>query len=184
MSPLLIGGILNMFFTKTKLYKNHNAPIDNKKTLKDGKRIFGDNKTWIGFFSMIFFCLVSQLAVGLLCNLCDLNSHNEFYIHHQNTFAYNAMIGSAIGFIYMLFELPNSFLKRRFNIPPGKTKKSLLGLFFCGLDQIDSLIGVMAFLMLMSGISFWKYLYYICVGAATHFCVNVLLKKGKVRKNI
>ena len=61
MFPVAVGGILNMIFTKTKFYNKHKYPIDHNKTLKDNKRIFGDNKTYIGFISMINFCIFNFL---------------------------------------------------------------------------------------------------------------------------
>ena len=38
-------------------------------------------------------------------------------------FTYNLLIGALLGLFYALFELPNSFLKRRLDIKPGKTIK-------------------------------------------------------------
>ena len=70
MLPLILSGIMNMVFVKkSKLYKKYNFPIDMHKTLKDGKRIFGDNKTAIGFISMIVFCIIIQVMYGAFCNL-------------------------------------------------------------------------------------------------------------------
>ena len=48
---------------------------------------------------------------------------NFFYINHENTLVYNLLIGFLLGLFYALFELPNSFLKRRLGIKEGKTIK-------------------------------------------------------------
>ena len=183
-SPLIAGGILNMIFKKTKIYKKFKNPIDGGKCLKDGKRIFGDNKTWIGFFSMIFFCVISQIICGILCNYFEMNYLNDIYMIHNNTIIFNIFFGFLVGFIYMLFELPNSFIKRRFNIKPGKTETGLLGLVFFIIDQIDSLIGVMFLIYLFSDISILKYFGYIALGAFTHVGINTVLYLLKIRKNI
>ena len=52
--PSILAAILNMFWCKSKILSEKNKPIDNYKVLKDGKRIFGDNKTYKGFFGYIF----------------------------------------------------------------------------------------------------------------------------------
>lgn len=184
MFPVAVGGILNMIFTKTKFYKKHKYPIDHKKTLKDGKRIFGDNKTYIGFISMIVFCIIAQLFCGFLCNWFDINQHHDLFQMQSNTIWFNLWFGALTGFVYMLFELPNSFIKRRININPGQTKKDFIGFMFFLVDQIDSLVGVMFLLVLFANISIFKYINYVVLGAITHVTINMVLFLLKVRKNV
>lgn len=184
MLPVIIGGILNMIFTKLPLYKRLKTPIDGNLHLKDGKRLFGDNKTWIGFFSMIVFCCLAQLLEGKVLEITGMSNRNEFYLCNENTILYNIMIGILLGFVYMLFELPNSFIKRRLDIPAGKTIKGGRGIFFFLFDQIDSLIGVMLILYIVSEISVAKYLLYVLLGGFTHICVNAVLYAFKIRKNL
>ena len=184
MFPVAVGGILNMIFTKTKFYNKHKYPIDHNKTLKDNKRIFGDNKTYIGFISMIIFCIISQVFCGLICNLFDINQHHDLFKVQNNTILLNLWFGALTGFVYMLFELPNSFIKRRINISPGKTNKGFVGFIFLLIDQIDSLVGVMFLLILFADISILKYVGYVALGAITHVTINLVLFLLKVRKNI
>jgi len=184
MMPVIMGGIFNMLFTRTGLYKGHRMPMDFGRTLKDGKRIFGEHKTWIGFCSMILFCVVSQVFWGLLLCAFSASSHSELYNIYQNSCAYNAFAGLLFGFVYMLFELPNSFIKRRLDIPEGRTVSGGKGAVFFIVDQVDSLLGVMLVLMLLSGISGKKYFAYVLLGGLTHIAVNLTLYRLKVRKNL
>lgn len=184
MGSLMLAGIANMLFTKTNLYKKHAFPIDGFRTAWDGKRIFGDNKTWIGFLSMVLFCIAFQMLCGLLCQLFSLEQHNDLFRCAGNTPALNLLFGFLIGFAYMLFELPNSFIKRRLNISPGKSGKGLLGVVFFVVDQADSMLGVMLVLALFTDIGFWGYWQYVLVGVFTHIAVNLILLLLKVRKNI
>ena len=184
MLPVILGGISNMIFTKTNIYKKHCYPIDCYKTLKDNKRIFGDNKTIIGFFSMIFFCTLFQIICGFLYNFLNIICNNDLYINNQNTLLFNSIIGFLFGFTYVICELPNSFIKRRLNIECGKTNKGIIGTLFFLIDQIDSLLGVMFILFLFSNISFLKYIGYVLLGGLTHIFVNLILYIVKVRKNI
>ena len=184
MLPLIAGGIANMIFTKTPLYKKHKAPIDFNKKCKDGRRVFGENKTWIGFFSMIVFCTIFQIALGGFSSLLKIDQYNDLYNIHGNTLLLNTIFGILVGFVYMISELPNSFIKRRLNIDAGKTDSGIKGFLFFVIDQIDSLLGVMLVLFLFSDFSFWKYLGYVALGALTHISVNLILYLTKVRKNI
>ena len=169
-----------MLFTKTKLYKKYKYPIDGYKTLKDGNRIFGDNKTYIGFVSMVIFTTLFQIIMGFICNHFNLIECHDLYRTNENTISFNILFGFLTGFIYMISELPNSFIKRRFNIQPGKTKNILSFL----VDQFDSIIGVMLLLYIFSDISFIKYIIYVLVGGFTHVAINLVLYLTKVRKNI
>lgn len=184
MLPLILAGIANMLFTKTELYRMHRNPIDGGRVMADGKRVFGNNKTWIGFFSMVFFCTFFQLAFGLFCNFTKMNPYCDVYLVHENTMNFNLLFGSLTGFIYMLSELPNSFIKRRLGIRDGKTERGLKGLLFFMFDQIDSLIGVMFLVYLFSDITIGRYVFYVLLGGLTHLVINVVLYLVKVRKNV
>ncbi len=173
-----------MLFTKTDIYCQHRTPIDGGKVLGDGKRIFGNNKTWIGFFSMIVFCTFFQVIYGLFCKLTNLNLYGDVYLVHDNTVWFNLLFGSMTGLVCMLFELPNSFIKRRLSIQDGKTEKGWKGGVFFIYDQIDSLIGVMFLLYLYSDITLFRYVLYVLLGGVTHLVINFFLYSVNVRRNV
>ena len=183
--PVVIAGAANMLFTKTRLYRNVCAPIDGGKCCSDGKRIFGDNKTWAGFFGMIATNCLAQILWGLLSQIsAPLGNANEMYRYFSNTLLFNAVAGALFGFVYVLFELPNSFLKRRLDIQPGKTAQGGKGALFFVIDQIDSLLGVMLLLVLLAGITPVQYFQYILLGAVTHLALNAVLYTLKIRRNL
>ena len=64
-------------------------------------------------------------------------------------------IGMLIGFGMTVGELPNSFLKRRFEIPPGKSREGPLGVAFFIYDQVDLTIGIWIFLFFLIRPSLW-----------------------------
>lgn len=183
--PVIFAGITNMFYTKTKFYRNHCSPIDGGMKFYDGRQIFGNNKTWTGFWGMVFFGAIFQLLWGAVCfAIKPLENINELYNNFSNNPAFNLASGAILGFAYVLFELPNSFIKRRLNITPGKIAGGIKGVFFFIIDQIDSLIGVVMTLNFFSKMSFVKYWLYIFLGALTHVIVNLILYALKIRKNI
>lgn len=182
MLPVILAGILNMLFVKTPIYSKIKFPIDGGIKLNDGKRLFGDNKTWAGFAGMVLAGAVSQLIWGFIC----LTIPDMCYIYqkHSNTPLFNLVSGAAMGFAYVLFELPNSFIKRRLNIPCGKTADGLKGKIFFVVDQIDSLFGVGIVFSILYPMPLWQYFLYILLGAFTHIAINLLLYKTKIRKNL
>ena len=133
--PTIIAGIINMIFCKSSVLRKMQKPIDGNKNFIDGKRIFGDNKTWKGVFGYIVFNICTSVLWGLLCNFTNLNSYDFFYVYYENTIIFNLLIGLLLGVSYSIFELPNSFLKRRLDIEPGKTTTGLKKVFFIFLDQ-------------------------------------------------
>ncbi len=182
MTPVIFAGILNMVFVKTPVYSRLKTPIDGGLTLRDGRRLFGDNKTWAGFFGMILAGALTQLLWGWVC----LGIPDMCYIYHtfENTPLFNLLAGGAMGLAYMLFELPNSFVKRRLDIPCGKTVEGVKGVVFFVVDQVDSLFGVGIVFAVLYPMPLWQYFLYIVLGAATHIAVNSLLYKLKIRRNL
>ena len=49
LGPVILAGIFNMIFCKLKILKSMQVPMDGGRVMRDGNRIFGDNKTWKGF---------------------------------------------------------------------------------------------------------------------------------------
>lgn len=183
MMPVILAGILNMCFVKTNLYQKLKTPIDRGRKGKDGKRLLGDNKTWTGFLGMIIFTMISQSIWGVICNKW-LQGWNYIYNYQTNTLPWNLLFGALFGLAYVLFELPNSFLKRRLDIPAGKTVSGSKGGLFFLIDQTDSLFGVGLILACLYPMPIWQYVLYIILGAVTHIVVNLILYHFKIRKNL
>ena len=179
----IFAGIVNSIWCKSKI-KFLKQPIDAGKNFTDGKRIFGDNKTWKGFIGYIVFNMIFAVFFGALFSLVNLNQYSFIYQNHVNAPLFNLWLGALIGFAYALFELPNSFLKRRLGIKPGKNPKGWKKWFFIFLDQADSIFGVCLVVCLFYSMPIWFYLLYVLVGAVTHIIINMLLYFVGLRKNM
>ena len=180
----IIAGIINSIFCSLKVCNKLKVPMDFNKKLKDGKRIFGDNKTWKGFLGYIVFNIIVAILLGLLFNAIGKNHLNFFYVYHENTIIYNLLIGFLLGLFYALFELPNSFMKRRLNIKEGKSTKGFKKIFFIILDQADSVFGVALVVWMFYPLGIMKYLLYIVIGVVTHLLINMILYFLHLRKNM
>jgi hypothetical protein len=135
--PLLVGLALHGFCIKYNLLAFLCRPIDRERSFR-GKRIFGDNKTWRGV-------VVVSLGTAIGFGLQSLLLHRIASIRSIELFDYaffkSAALGMAVGVAAMLSELPNSFIKRRFEIAPGSVAKGWKRVIFYVYDQIDFLLG-------------------------------------------
>ena len=152
--------------------------------MKDGRRIFGDNKTWKGIAGYVLLNTVFTVLWGFVCLNPKVAELDFFYLNHGSTIPYNILVGVLLGLGYSLFELPNSFLKRRLDIEPGKTIKGFWKVFFIFLDQADSIFGVALVVWIFHDIGILLYLGFVAVGAATHIILNMLLYAAHLRKNM
>jgi CDP-archaeol synthase len=135
--PLLVGLALHGFFIKYDVLAFLCRPIDRGRKFR-GKRIFGDNKTYRGV-------VVVSLGTVLGFGLQSLLFHRLASVRSVELFDYaffkSVTLGGAVGVAAMLSELPNSFIKRRFEIAPGRAAKGWKAVIFYVYDQIDFLLG-------------------------------------------
>lgn len=183
--PIIFAGIANMKLLKSTWLKSWQMPMDRRWIWRDGNRLFGANKTWRGAFGMILCSVVAMVLWGFICRVFPyLEQRNHFYVFHQNTVFFNILVGTLLGIAYILFELPNSFIKRRLHIAPGKAAYVASSWKYMWLDQMDSLFGCTLVLWFFYPLGIGQYLGYIFLGAATHLLINVILVKIGWKKSI
>jgi len=183
LAPVIIAGILNMVWCSTRLAPALNRPLDNGAVLKDGRRVLGDNKTWKGLVGMVVLGSVAFILWSLVPQNTALGQWDLFHERHAPSLAYDALVGALLGVAYALFELPNSFLKRRLDIAPGKESHGPRRWLFVFLDQIDSVLGCAVVLAILATISPQFVLGLIAVGAVTHILINMGLFAVGLRQN-
>ena len=125
-----------------------------------------------------------ELFWGLLLQGLGQNTRSLLYLYFENAPGFNFLIGTLFGFLYMLFELPNSFIKRRLSVSAEEQgdRRRGLKLFFFILDQIDSMLGIMLCLGILVHLSPAQIVFAIFLGGFTHVLVNCLLILFRVRK--
>ncbi|MEC4990340.1 MAG: CDP-archaeol synthase [Oscillatoria sp. PMC 1068.18] len=126
-SALFLAGILEALLWKTSWFQFCNYPIQ--------VQLFGENKKWRG---LITLPLTHLLSVFLLQDIETTFFHFPTKIIGFSSFNILSY-GLLVGLIFNLSELPNSFLKRRFDISPGDESNH----FFYLLDQLDSTYGTL-----------------------------------------
>ncbi|AFZ70890.1 CDP-diglyceride synthetase [Caldisphaera lagunensis DSM 15908] len=132
-------------------------PIDMGKKWRDGRRIFGDGKTWGGILSGI----IAGLIIGSIESV--IIWHNMLYD------AFIASFGALIG------DLIASFIKRRIGLERGAPAPLL--------DQLDFYVGALVFLYLFDGKIFNIYaeLLFAVLIYALHRTTNYMAYKLKLK---
>jgi len=132
-APLIFASALSGVVLRYDLLPRLRRPIDAGATWR-GRRIFGDSKTWRGVVVAIFGCIVGaavqRYLLGGRMQAVSLADYANLDV---------GPFGLAMGAGAMLGELPNSFVKRRLAIPPGKTTRGPLAVVFYLWDQLDLL---------------------------------------------
>ena len=131
-------------------------PMDFGKNFLDGKRVFGKNKTYRGFFF--------GLAVGITVGLVEC-----FLFDYPLLFSVLSPLGALLG------DLAAAFLKRRLGIAPG-------GLFPV-VDQVDFVVGALLFSLPLAIVSEELAIVVIVITPPIHLVTNFLAYKLKLKKN-
>jgi CDP-2,3-bis-(O-geranylgeranyl)-sn-glycerol synthase len=131
-------------------------PMDFGKNFFDGKRIFGNNKTFRGFF----FGLAVGVAVGMM----------EWMV-----FGYPFLFGVLSPLGALLGDLAAAFLKRRLGIAPG----GLLPV----VDQVDFVVGALVFSLPLAIVSWELAVVVIIITPPIHLITNYVAYKLKLKKN-
>src|SRR5690606_27440044 len=90
-------------------------------------------------------------------------------------------LGLALGLAYVAFELPNSYMKRRLGIAPGKLPERNRFVFAL-VDQSDSAIGCMLVYALFVAPPWPVLLLLAFLGPAVHLAANLGLYSLGLRK--
>jgi len=132
-------------------------PIDMGKSLSDGNRILGDNKTMRG--------ILSGFVVGAIVGAFG------YYLFSKDLFliAFSASVGALLG------DLVGAFLKRRLRIKPGDSLP--------GLDQLDFVLGALLFVSFVYRLSLGAIAILLFVTPPIHFLMNVVAYRLGLKKN-
>ena len=131
-------------------------PMDFGKNFFDGKRVFGNNKTYRGFF----FGLAVGIAVGLV---------ESFLFGYPLLFSVLSPLGALLG------DLAAAFLKRRLGIAPG-------GLFPV-VDQVDFVVGALLFSLPLAIVSWELAIAVLIITPPIHLVTNFVAYKLGLKKN-
>ena len=161
---LLIVAALKFIFpaycaNATPVLAGGGAKMDFGKSFFDGKRIFGNNKTFRGFF----FGWAVGIGVGLVEGLVF------GFQNYPVLFCVLIPLGALLG------DLAGAFIKRRIDIAPG----GLLPI----VDQIDFVVGAIVFSIPLSIVSWQLAVTVLLITPPIHLFTNYLAYKMKLKRN-
>jgi CDP-diacylglycerol--serine O-phosphatidyltransferase len=158
--PLVVSGGLHMAVVTLDLLPGLKIPLH--------RGWFGRNKTWRGLIVMPVTTAVS-VALASMWWPQHFGGRNP------------VVFGIILGLAYALAELPNSFVKRRLGIEPGK-RPPRHAAWFALVDQADSAIGCALVYGWALRLTPGTILLLIAIGPAIHLMVNYNLYLMRLRK--
>lgn len=131
-----IAGLAQARWLGSAVSRRFDWPVDARLRFRR-RRLFGENKTARGFVVMI------PAAAASFAGLAWMGATTTGMPWPLSLTQY-AALGAAAGFGFMAGELPNSFVKRQLDVPPGQPPLSAIGRLLSGcIDRLDSVIGMM-----------------------------------------
>ncbi|HYF04235.1 MAG TPA: hypothetical protein VEC36_12705 [Patescibacteria group bacterium] len=155
--PLIISNIIHMILVKQDVLPFLKIPVSAK--------LFGQNKTWRGF---VLLAILNGAITPIFAR--DLPLLKAI------------LIGTILGLAYMLFELPNSFLKRKLGIAPGENPTQN-GLLFSLLDKTDSAFGISLLYFFLSDVGVVKAVQLFLIASFAHIVFSLLLVSLKIKRS-
>lgn len=173
-TSFVVAGVAQTMWLRSGAFRRLAFPLDGG--LRFRKRpLFGRNKTVAGLFGMTLATAFSFSLIGgafvsaegaRFLNLAlPATPHGWF------------LMGAVVGLVYMLGELPNSFLKRQFGIEPGDQPRTKWGKRVAyAVDQCDSVVVASLFCALVSPLGPVFVVVTTLAGVLFHAAFNVVLK--------
>lgn len=180
--PLVLAGASNMLWMKLPILESWRVPMDQGRNWRDGRRIFGDNKTWKGFVGMLIVTAFwVQLFAILTGQFESLQGLSLIPYGSWPLWAWT-FLGAWWGLFYVLAELPNSFVKRRLGVSAGGEAPGRLKTFFKVFDQADSVLGCLVGILIFYVPSWQDAVAIVVLSTGVHYLTNVLLYLAGLKK--
>ena len=116
----------------------------------------------------VVFCLLGASVQAWL----QVKGYLPSWLYLLNYENQTSLVGILLGLGMTAGELPNSFLKRRFEIPPGESRAGFLGALFFICDQVDLTMGIWVFLYFLIKPSLWLILWSLLITLVLHLSVS------------
>ena len=181
--PLIVSNVLHMVLVKKNGLTSLCIPLNST--------LFGPNKTLRGFLFVPFVNGILYLVVNWPGGWLLSGLSSEYYLQQEinigdinflNLLLMQVSIGAVYGLFYMLFELPNSWIKRRMGIASGESSTRFRW-FFTLLDKTDSAIGVSLFFGFLNDFNIEMMLQFFICASSLHFGISGLLVLSKIKKS-
>jgi hypothetical protein len=165
----VIAGLAQTAWFAAPMSRRFAWPVDGGVTFR-GRRVFGANKTVRGFVVMV---PAAALAFALVAAL--IGNPAAAGLWPLSTPGY-ALLGACAGLGFMVGELPNSFVKRQFDVGPGDRARSpLVAALQFLIDRIDSGVGMLIAVNLVAPTPPMTWLLVLVIGPTFHWAFSVVM---------
>lgn len=146
---------------------------------------FGKNKTCRGFIVLpllnaILYTILNWSESYSPSELNTVINHN-FSINNPTLFL--LIIGGIYGLFYVIFELPNSFMKRRLGIEAGEYSQKYR-FFFKLIDKTDSAFGLTLFYGYLNHFNIQLMIEFFIIAVVLHVVLSLILVATNIKKSI
>ena len=180
--PFVLAGLIHIVVIKRHLFPSlSRLPLDAGFATR-GRRLFGKNKTVRGAVVTI-----TGITIGVLLQSFFLRSYpggaSLSLVDFSNTspLVWGLLLGSGC----VIGELPNSFLKRQLDIPPGgRPSNPLLRTVTWIFDQIDSVIGVLLFASFKTSFPLLTIVLLLGVGLLIHPLGAIVMVRFRLKTRV
>jgi hypothetical protein len=144
-----------------------------------GRRLFGDHKTLRGFIAIVPATGLVFASLGVARD--GMPSWLEAGLWDLAP-AQLGLLGAWAAFCFMAGELPNSFLKRQWDIAPGAVPDRGARRVLClALDRVDSILGMLLGVSLVVPLPALTWLLVLAFGPAVHLFFSMLLWLARMK---
>ena len=160
---MILGNSIHMILVKKNVLAKWNRPISS--------RLFGQNKTYRGFILLPVLSAIIAFLGSLLTG------------PYLGSIWVDFCLGFGMGLVYLFAELPNSYVKRRLNIPNGGYSKKYKVLQII-IDRADSLVGIFCYYYLIVSITIRDSFLLFLGAMVLSFFTSLLLKTLQIKRSI
>ena len=161
--PMILANSLHMVLVKLNLLERLSIPLSVEH--------FGKNKTWRGFVVLPILSGIIAFIIGLIAG------------PFEHVFFSDFLVGFGMGIVYLLAELPNSYVKRKLGIANGEYSKKFR-LVQIIIDRADSLIAIFLYYYFVTTISFRDSFILFLWAMVISFIMSFILYSLKIKRSI
>ena len=168
----VFAGLAHSAWLRAPLSRRLMLPLDGGHRFR-GRRVLGDNKTVRGFVVMV---PAASLAFAGLSAVLSVSSPDAIANLWSLSIGGYATLGALAGLGFMAGELPNSFVKRRFDIAPGSAPRGRFAMLVCFVvDRVDSILGALIAISAVVPAPPMMWVYVLLIGPGIHLAFSALL---------
>ncbi len=174
----ILAGLAHSAWLRMPASRRLLVPLDGGAHVR-GKRLFGENKTVRGFVVMVPAAAAAFAALHAIVSRVSPSIAGELWRLDASGYA---ILGAVAGLGFMLGELPNSFVKRQFDVAPGMAAPGRVGAAVTFIvDRVDSILGMLIAMSLVVPTPWMLWLYVLVIGPGIHLAFSVLLYRIGVK---